>query len=101
MNYKKSMKNRGAKYDDYTKDLHESWLARDYSVSKHAAHRWSERVFKCPTKAIDREELIKIAKCLVGSLDITLDPNVNGVFPLLDEYRAVIRNGIVVTIKDN
>ena len=101
MNYKKAIKQKKKPYHNPTEETQSPhWLAQ-YGVSLHCAKRWDERVFGGEQhRHITDDELLRIAKVIVGSLDITLTPTTSCTVPLLDKYLCVIRNGICITIKE-
>ena len=95
MNYKKAFRNN---YKPKHKEPKEkSYCSKNYGISFHAIQRWNERVFgRDELKTEDIEPIINI---ILGSLDFELTDKLNGIFPLLDDYKIVVKNGIIITVK--
>ena len=101
MNYKKSMHNRGAAYKDPRIETTSRHWISEHGVSLHAIKRWYERVWGADQNMhIPDEDLIRIAKIIVGCIEVTIDKTTNATVPLIDGFVAIIRNGLVTTIKD-
>ncbi len=67
-----------------------------YSVTYHAAHRFLQRVFKQEVNT-SLPDLKKAAILISKNLPL-LEESSEGKYPLMDEYTAIVKNGIVVTI---
>ena len=81
-------------------------LSEKYRCTYHAAERFLERVFKQePTHLTRRnvlrypyEDIERAAQLIIKSLDVVIRDESEGEYPLFDDYYAIIKSGIVVTI---
>ena len=75
-------------------------LVQKYRVSNHAAIRYGQRIIGMD-KWIDEEDLDLFAQAIRKELEPCLKDGMNITVPFLDQFKAVIKNGVVVTIKQN
>ena len=78
-------------------NIADHYLTKKYGVSWHAAHRYLKRCFGQTVDASD-EDLEKAAILIVKEIGKEFMEVGEGNYPLYDDYTAVVRNSVVVTI---
>ncbi len=86
---------RSARVTDNT-NIADHEFTEKYNVTYHSAHRFLQRVFKQEITT-SLEDLEKAAILIVKNLPL-LNKFSEGKYPLMDDYTAIVKNGIVVTI---
>ena len=71
-------------------------IAQKLQVSIHAAERYAERIFGMNKRDLDGEQLYKIAKAIRESLPSVMLNEAR--YNVVDNYYAIVNNGMVVTI---
>ena len=72
------------------------FLTQNYQVTKHAVIRYIERVLEKNFNDIDKSKLRDIAKMIRKSLPNKIISEAK--YPLVDNFYAVVNNGLIVTI---
>ena len=95
MNYKKGFRNNYK--PEYSQPEEKSYYSKKYRISYHAIQRWNERVFG--RDELKDEDIKPIINIILGSLDFELTDKLSGTFPFLDNYKIVVKNGVIITVK--
>ena len=78
------------------KIIPDHFLTQNYQVTKHAVIRYIERVLEKNFNDIDKSKIRDIAKTIRKSLPDKIISEAK--YPLVDNFYAVINNGLVVTV---
>jgi len=74
-------------------------FALKYNVTWHAIYRFAERILKINTKEITNDKIEFIANTIIGSLPDKPNNLIDGAkYIIFDDFKAVINNGMVITI---
>ena len=81
---------------DRPDEVPDHFLTQNYQVTKHAVIRYIERVLEKSFNDIDKSKIRDIANMIRKSLPKKIINHSR--YPLVDNFYAVINNGLVVTI---
>jgi hypothetical protein len=96
--FKEAKKYRGSLYYEERETEYEvNKYSEKYRVTSHASIRFLERVIKQEV-APEGADMKKAAEMIRDNLEFDISSAIGGYYPFLDDFVAVIRDGLVVTI---
>ena len=78
----------------------EHWLIEKYGVTFHAIIRYKQRILN-DYGFITNEEAESIANAIRGSLDFNIKEALSSNYIFMNDFKAIIRSGRVITITPN